>query len=357
MDKLPSMSRRENYLRTVEFKRPEYIPCRIVVVWPLWNLYREKLEKVAARHPLVFPDFKPGRIRYGEKPGVLRVNRLVTDAFGCVWSFLIEGYQGQVVKHPLADWRSFKDYKLPDPERGLVQEGAEGFIPWDILLEALDKARAKGDLVVASMPHGFFFQRLYYLRGFVNLMRDFILKPSEIYELIEMLTEYNLRLVEIFLKSGKVDVFYFGDDLGTQDRMPISPETFREFIYPSYRRIFQRIRSAGVHVYLHTVGHVMEVVDQLVEAGVDILNIQDQVNGLKNIAHFCKGRICIDLDIDRQYLIPFGTPCRIKHYIEKVVKVLAMKEGGLMMRAEVHPPAPLENIEAIAEAMEKCMWL
>ncbi len=355
--KSPSLSWRENYLRSVEFREPEYIPCRITVMWPLWNTYREKLEEVALKHPAVFPGFKPGSIKYGVKPGILRANRTIRDPFGCVWSFNIEGFQGQVVHHPLENWEDFKKYEMPDPEDGVPIEGAEKPIHWDVVFSSLDKARSEGNLVIASMPHGFFFQRLYYLRGFTNLMKDFIQKPPQIYELIERLTEFNLKLVDKFLSFGRIDVFYFGDDLGTQTRMPISPRTFREFIFPSYAKIFQRIRSLGTHVYLHTDGHVVEVLDQLMEAGADILNIQDRVNGLDNIASMCKGRVCIDLDIDRQYLVPFGKADDIRSYIKGIVELLAMKKGGLMLEAEIHPPTPLENIEAVAKAMEEFMWL
>lgn len=352
----PSITWRENYLRTVEFREPEYIPCRITVMWPLWNTYRERLEDIALKHPMVFPGFKPGSVKYGVKPGVLRANRTVKDPFGCVWSFNIEGFQGQVVQHPLESWENFRDYDMPDPEDGVPVEGAEKPIPWNAIFSGLDKARAEGNLIVAGMPHGFFFQRLYYLRGFTNLMKDFIQKPPQIYKLIERLTEFNLKLVDKFLESGKIDVFNFGDDLGTQTRMPISPRTFREFIFPSYAKIFQKIRRRGIHVYLHTDGHVVEVLNQLMDAGVSILNIQDRVNGLDNIASICKGRVCVDLDIDRQYLVPFGRSEDIKNYIKHVVGILAIRKGGFMLEAEIHPPTPLENIEAVANAMEESMW-
>jgi len=110
-------------------------------------------------------------------------------------------------------------------------------------------------------------------------------------------------------------------------------------------------------VRLHTDGRVMEVADQLLEAGVNILNIQDRVNGLENIERLLKGRVCIDLDIDRQHLIPYGTPAQIREYVREVVRRLGSERGGLMLYAEVHPPTPLENIEALAQALSESIWL
>lgn len=351
------LSWRENYLRAADFAYPDYIPCVISVFWPVWNTYREKLEEIAERYQLLFPGFKRGAFKYEGEPGVPYIDETLVDPFGCVWRFNIKGYQGEVIKHPLEEWSKWRKYDFPDPDAGLPVEGSASLVPWEVVHEQMENAREAGALVVAPMPHGFFFQRLYYLRGFRNLLKDFILKPPQIYELVEALTEYNLELLKRLLKISGVDVVSFGDDLGTQTRMPISPATFREFVYPAYRKFFSYVQAYGARVRLHSDGHVMEVVDQLVEAGVDILNIQDRVNGLGNIKEKLWGRVCIDLDIDRQVTIPFGTPSGIKLYIKRVVETLGSKRGGLMLYAEVHPPTPLENVAALAEAMMENMLL
>ncbi|RLF35078.1 MAG: hypothetical protein DRN03_05765 [Thermoplasmata archaeon] len=354
--KIPRLSYRENFLRAVTFNFPEYIPCRIAISWPVWNIYRDKLKKLVQEYPLLFPGLQPGTITYDEKPSIIRCTEIKTDPFGCTWRFSIKGLQGIVVRHPLDDWSKLKDYQLPDPEEGLPVEGSANLIPWERVYESMDKARERGDLVVAGMPHGFFFQRLYYLRGFVNLMIDFIKKPPQLYELIDMLTEYNLELVKRLLKFNKVDVVSFGDDLGCQNGMPISPKIFKEFIFPTYKRIFSFVRSKGVHVRLHSDGCVVEVLDQLVRTGLTILNIQDLVNGLDNIARECKGKVCVDLDIDRQRIIPYGTAKEVKEHIRRSTNVLASRKGGLMFIVGIYPPTPIENIKALCEAFEEVMW-
>lgn len=347
---------RENYLRAARFSYPEYVPCVISVFWPVWNIYRERLEEVAERYPLLFPGFARGSLWYEGEPGIVYTDEILRDPFGCTWRFTVKGYQGQVVRHPLDDWGKWGSYELPDPDAGLPVEGAAVLVPWEVIYGRMERERERGDLVVASMPHGFFFQRLYYLRGFRNLLRDFVLKPPQIYELVEALTEYNLELIKRLLRFPQVDVVSFGDDLGAQTGMPISPAAFMEFVYPSYRRFFSLARASGALVRLHTDGRVVDVFDALVGAGVDILNIQDRVNGLDRIREELRGRVCIDLDIDRQHLIPFGTPTEIRAYVRRVVEELGSERGGLMLYAEVHPPTPLENIVALAEAMVENMW-
>ncbi len=346
------MSIREKKLRVIDMNGCGWIPCRLGVFPTAWNKYREKLEDLLAKHTRLFPDFKRGSVNFNDFGARVR-GREVLDAFGCLWRFNISGLQGQVVKHPLEDWADLVHYSLPDPERGIVQEGG-GVDPWDAIEERIDRARNTDDIVVGSMPHGFFFQRLYYLRGFENLMIDFVRNTGQLEKLIEMLTDYNLALVERLIRL-KVDMVSFGDDLGLQDRMPVSVKTFRRFIYPSYRKIFQRVRRSGIRVYLHTDGHIMEVADALIEAGVSVLNIQDRVNGIDNIREKIKGRVCIDLDIDRQLIVPFGSPEKIRSHIQEAVVKLGSEKGGLMMYSEIHADVPLENIDAVCTAFEDFM--
>lgn len=343
---------REKKLRVIDMKGCGWIPCRVGIFPTTWSKHRERLEDLLVKHSRLFAGFKKGSVCFNDF-GARVKGREVLDAFGCLWRFNISGLQGQVVKHPLEDWASLTHYSLPDPERGIVQEGG-GIDPWDEIEERIESARSMDDVIVGGMPHGFFFQRLYYLRGFKNLMTDFVRNPGQLEKLIEMLTEYNLALVERFLRL-KVDMVSFGDDLGLQDRMPISEKTFRRFIYPSYRRIFQRVRGSGARVYLHTDGHIMEVADALMEAGVSVLNIQDRVNGIENIRRRIKGRVCVDLDIDRQFIVPFGNPETIRSHIREAVVKLGSKEGGLMMYSEIHADVPLENIDAVCKAFEDFM--
>jgi len=351
----PSLSFRENFLRAVEFRYPERIPCFIDFLPAVWNIYHEKLMEIILRHPLIFRNFKPENVKYEERHGLLKSKRISKDSFGCVWAFLMDGLEGQVIKYPLESWEHFNDFKLPDPEDGLPTMSG-GLIPWDKVYDGLEKAKSRGDLVVGHMPHSFFFQRPYYLRGFENLMKDFVKKPSQLYSLIEQLTEYNLELVRRLLKFKGLDMISFGDDLGMQDRLPISPKTFREFITPSYRKIFRYVRGEGVHVYLHSDGHILEIMEDLIESGVSVINVEEQVNGMGNLAKY-RGRVCLDVYADPQHLLPFGTPSEVKAYVRCMVQFLSLKSGGLMIRAEPNLPIKLENVEALCQVMEEVMWL
>jgi len=99
--------------------------------------------------------------------------------------------------------------------------------------------------------------------------------------------------------------------------------------------------------------YIMEIAEDLIKAGVTILNLQDRVNGIDNIAKVCKEKVCVDLDIDRQALLPFGTSEEIENHIKEAVIKLGSKKGGLMLKADCYPDVPLANIEALCQALEK----
>ena len=84
---------------------------------------------------------------------------------------------------------------------------------------------------------------------------------------------------------------------------------------------------------------------------MQILNLQDLVNGLDWIQANLKGKVCIDLDIDRQKITPYGTPEDIDRLIRKEVEMIGSREGGMMMIYGLYPGVPLENVKALMDAM------
>jgi sulfur relay (sulfurtransferase) DsrC/TusE family protein len=77
------------------------------------------------------------------------------------------------------------------------------------------------------------------------------------------------------------------------------------------------------------------------------------VNGIDWIAQHFAGRVCIELDIDRQFITPYGTPAQIDALIREEVEKLGSRRGGLMMIYGLYPGVPLENAAALMDAMEK----
>lgn len=339
------ISERENYLRALEFKYPAWIPCSLSLSPATWHRHREKLEEICLRHPLLFPGFQQGSVDFDAFPPVYRQGEYYRDNWGCLWYNAYGGLEGQVVDHPLADWAALETYQPPDfhtyAERGVRD--------WNQIRSAVEKQRQRGQLVRGDGER--LFDRLYFLRGFEALMIDFATDDPHLPRLIDMLRQYEMGLVRQWLEIG-VDLIGFHTDIGTQKGPMISPEKFRRYLKPMFKEIFTTCRQAGTHVALSSDGNLLPLLDDLIECGISLHDPQLRATTLEGIERHYKGRICINLDLDRQ-MFPFCTPREIWNQVEEVVERLFLPEGGLMVMAVVYgDDVPLENIAALAEALE-----
>jgi uroporphyrinogen decarboxylase len=344
-----ALTERENYLRNARFQGPDWIPAVVSISGASRAQLGRELEEVLVRHPTLFPNFVPGQIDYStyDFGPAHRASEYFTDAWGCIWHSEVDGLEGVVVNAPLADWEALETFVPPDP---LVQWD-RGPADWEGARRQLEEARAAGRVAAGSLPHGFLFMRLYYLRGFENFMMDVATDDPRLQRLIDILLEQNMRYLRQWLELG-VDVMHFGDDLGTQKATLISPAKFGRYVTPAYKTLIDAIHEAGALVALHSDGHIMEFMDEFAKAGVDIINPQDLLNGIDNLAREVKGRMCIRLDIDRQTVVPWGTRQEIYELIEEEVRKLGSPAGGLEFICGIYPPTPPENVDAVCSALE-----
>jgi len=340
------MSPRENWLRAIEFRGPEWIPCSVGFAPVVWNAYREDLEKILLDHPRLFPGYQAGTANfYDEMPVVYREGEYFRDNWGCLWYNIQGGLEGQVVEHPLADWSALDDYRPPD----VLTKEERGDRDWVQIRKNVEAARAAGHLTGGNGER--LFDRLYFLRGFENLMMDFATDDPHLPRLIQMLTDHELQLIGQWLEIG-VDFIGFHTDIGTQNALMISPAQFRRYVKPMFATLFQTCRQAGAHVVLSSDGCLLEIVDDLIECGVSMHDPQLRANTLEGIVRAYKGKLCATVDLDRQGF-PFLTPAQIRDQVKQVVDAMAEPEGGLMLSGSVWgTDVPLANIEALCAAME-----
>ena len=342
-----------NYLKTVYFDYPEWTPCGIGFLPAAWMKHGAALEEVVLAHPRVFPHHRKGSIDFTFPTmwdPLYELGRH-TDCWGVVWENITRGVAGQAVVHPLQDWAALDEWKkhLPDPMR---DDCFSQRPDWKDVEKWFHDAKGRGDLAWGGgLAHGFFFMYLYYLRGFENLMLDLAADDPRIHEVIAILQDYSVAVVQKYLDLG-AEIMSFGEDLGMQTALPISPAMWRRVVKPVYEAAFGPCRDRAVPVYLHSDGHILEIIPDLIETGVRVLNPQIRANGLAGLQEMARGKVAINQDLDRQ-LFPFVTPSGIEDHITEVFEGLYLPEGGLMLLAEVGPEVPLENVDAICRTFEK----
>lgn len=349
------LSERENILRAIHFQTPDYIPVTYKINPSYY--FANDVDAVLdfqARHPLLFPGFvRPSADEFLEQlraslHPVMRKDIPFVDDFGCTWESKMEGMTGLVTRHPLADLEDFAIYRFPDPENCM----GIGPINWERFRAETAAAKSRGELTVGKLRHGHTFLQMCDICGYENFLYAMMDEEPVIDDLLDGIDAFNCALIRKYLDMD-VDMIKIPEDLGMQVGPMIPPELFRQYIKPSYQKMMQMVRDAGKIVHMHSDGDIRTLAADIIEGGCQVLNLQDLVNGIDWIAENLKGKVCIELDVDRQNITFGGTPQEIDALIREEVEKLSSPEGGLMMIYGLYPGTSLENAEAVASALEK----
>jgi hypothetical protein len=333
-------------LRVIRFERPDYIPIVFAVNASVFSHYDPRaVEELLESHPIIAGK---DRMRWDLVPkegDKVDEDVVYYDEFGVEWKGAIDGIRGVIQKHPLEDFSKIRDYKFP------------GIPDFNLEADRKNVAAAKngGHFTAASLPHGHTFLRLTDLCGFENVLMGMADEDEDLLYLIHELEEYNAAFTDHWAKVG-FDMISYPEDLGMQIGPMISPALFRKFIKPSYQRLMKPARDAGAVIHMHSDGDIRTLADDLIDGGVDILNIQDLVNGIDWIREKFFGKYALDLDVDRQKVTVFGTPAEVDALVREEVEKLSSPAGGLMMIYGWYAGTPLDNVKALMDAFEKYMY-
>ena len=280
--------------------------------------------------------------------------KLFRDAWGVLWrrAEYPGGYYWELHGHPLAG-ATIEDldrYPWPDPEDPALTAGLE---------DEVRALHAGPYAIVADGGFKSFWELGYMLRGLEQLLMDLVADPDFVVALMEKLLELNVKGTRRFLEVAGpyIQVFRAADDLATQTGLMMSPEVYRAVLKPVYRRYFDFVHAlTPAKLFYHSCGCVNELVDDLVEIGVDILN-PVQVSAMGDTAALKArfgNRITFWGGIDTQEVLPHGTPADVEREVARRIKDLG--PGGGYVVASVHnvqPDVPPQNVIAMAEAVKK----
>jgi len=137
-----------------------------------------------------------------------------------------------------------------------------------------------------------------------------------------------------------------------------SPETWRTFMKPRWANVIAAARKIkpDIHVWYHSDGNVTDVLDEIVEIGIDILNpVQPECMDPYAIRKRYGKRLAFDGCVGTQTTFPFGTPEDMRRVIHELGEGLDARNGGLMLSPThvLEPEVPLENIMAFFEACDE----
>lgn len=323
------MNSRERVVAAIEFKGPDRIPHRHTYLPAVFDKYPET-EELYERFPSDFAG------ENGKRPpeNVTYTKGSWRDEWGCIWTVPKDGFLGQVTSHPLGDWKDLKDYQWPDLEKKELNEEKN-----------LAFYRGNKYLILGWLT---LFELMIGLRGFENLMTDIGTGSPDLIKLRDGIVSHHLKLINRLLELNP-DCIGFADDWGSQQSLLINPASWREIFLPAYKTLFSIVKEYGKHIFFHTDGYTIDILPDLVEAGVNLFWVDLTVNGLSALRERLGGKVCFQGLTDVQFIMKNGTPDEVREHAKNLIAALGTFNGGFIACSELAPDQPWENIKTILE--------
>ena len=182
------------------------------------------------------------------------------------------------------------------------------------------------------------------LEQFAYFMADC---PDIISAQLEYYTEKSIQKIHHIPPEVKIQGIFIGEDIASKDSTLFSPFFLKREFFLRLAKIITECHSHGIKVLFHSDGNLMNILDDLVEAGIDVLNPIDIAAGMEIHKIHCRyPDLLMAGGIDANCLLPFAKPNEIKDAVRKAIDDA---EGKIMVGSstEVHDAIPLENYLAL----------
>jgi uroporphyrinogen decarboxylase len=240
-------------------------------------------------------------------------------------------------------------FHWPDPDDPGLYEG---------LKEKAESLRKNSDFaIVLSLIHSNgILKQCTNLRGFTEFLMDLYENREFACCLLDRVTDISIRIAENALDAvGKnVDVVFFADDLGHQQATFMSPKDYREIIKPRHKRFFTAVKSrTDAKILMHSDGSVYAVIEDLIDAGVDVLNpVQVSARNMDpaTLKKEFGNRLGFWGAIDTRDVLPFRNPKEVREETRRIIDLMG-KGGGYVLTSvqSIQAEVPPENIAAMFE--------
>lgn len=190
-------------------------------------------------------------------------------------------------------------------------------------------------------------------RGMEVLMMDMLADEEPACFVLDKVTNNTGTSVVNFAKAG-ADGIMLGDDIGMQKTIMMSGDLYRKYLKPRLKKIIDAARAVkpDIIIFYHSCGYVVPFIEDLIEAGIDVLNpVQPECMDFKELFRQYSRRLSFSGTLGTQTLMPFGTPEEIKNEITDRLDFVGPKGGLLICPTHVlEPEVPVENIVAFIDA-------
>lgn len=267
-----------------------------------------------------------------------------TDDWGIKWRYVENksGVYTEIADFPLAGDKSKLDsYKIPDPNEDSQYDR----------FRKIKKLYGKDKYLIGSSQISIF-EASWYLRGLDTFMMDMAMDADYANTLMDKVMAWPLNAGKKYAELG-ADMIWFGDDISMQTALIMSPDMYRQYLKPRYQKMISEVKAVNPNVKIayHTCGNCWDLLDDFIEAGIEVLNpVQPKaIDPIKVKQRYGK-RLSLYGAFDIQEILPLWQPVEIKKEVKRLIDNLNV-DGGFILSPAHHIQAdtPIENIVAFYE--------
>ncbi|MCG3153525.1 MAG: hypothetical protein DKINENOH_00115 [bacterium] len=332
------MTSRELVKASLEFAGPERIPRQLWLLPWAETHFPNELRQIQQRYPDDIISAPACLRRPAPTQGDAYAPGVYLDEWGCRFENAEAGIIGIVQQPLLADWQEVDTVRVPEELLSVDVEQVNAFC------RSTDRFVLSG---CGPRP----FEQMQFIRTTENLLLDLAQPPAEFFVLRDRLHQFYLKQLELWAGT-EVDALTFLDDWGMQHAMLISPAMWRRLFKPLYRDYIEIAHAHGKYAFMHSDGYILDILPDLIELGLDAINAQLFCMGVERVGQCCRGRLTFWGEIDRQYLLAYGTAEEIIAAVESVKQSL-YAGGGVIAQCEFGPAAKPENVSLVFATWER----
>ncbi|MBI3990931.1 MAG: hypothetical protein HY350_02160 [Candidatus Omnitrophica bacterium] len=222
--------------------------------------------------------------------------KVFRDKWGAIQQFTEESIPFAIPPARIQCESDFFAYTPPDPGDPCIISAVQDMV-----------GRFKGKKALILVGEDVFAPSQYLRGGLENLLVDYKLNPSFAKKIMKMVEEYQVELYRRVIKEG-IEIIILGDDYAGKNGTFMSPSDFEHFILPGLHTVVREIKNAGGYCIKHTDGNIWNILDMIVETGVDALGPLQATAGM-NLALIKKrySNVCVMGSMDVDLLIRGST--------------------------------------------------
>lgn len=165
--------------------------------------------------------------------------------------------------------------------------------------EKMANSYDRNEVFVAAACFPGIFEQVHYLMSIDEALLAFYTNPDEMHELIDYITEYELKVAEQIIKHGHPDAVFHHDDWGSHNSSFMSPEMFEEFFVPAYKKVYGYYKEHGCEVVIHhSDSYAANLVPAMIEMGIDVFQGCVTTNNVPQLVKEYGGKISFMGDIN-----------------------------------------------------------